>query len=53
LQVFGSANSHVFLKSPAGRTITWHELAPGDSAQLKRDVPGTIAVRLEEPMLLR
>ncbi len=53
LEVVGSGNAHVFLKSHAGRTITWHELVPGDTAQLKRDVPRSPALHREEVLLSR
>lgn len=36
LEVLGTGNAHVFVKSPAGRTVTWHLLEPGDAVQLTR-----------------
>jgi hypothetical protein len=32
LKVFGQNHAHVFLKSADQKTITWHELLPGDAA---------------------
>jgi cyanophycinase len=40
VEVLGRGHAHLFLKSNAGRTITWHELVPGDTLQLVRDVQG-------------
>lgn len=37
LEVLGTSSVHVFLKSSAGRSINWHELASGDKAQLKQE----------------
>src|SRR4029079_3534224 len=51
LQVLGSSSAHVFLKSQGGRTLVWHELVPGDTAQLKREVPANAVVRREEALL--
>ena len=43
---------HLFLKSNGGRTLTWHDLAPGDSAQLVRGVPnGEVVINREEVVL--
>lgn len=53
VQVLGNSHVHLFLKSNAGRTITWHEMAPGDSAQLVQDIPDTIAIAREELQLRR
>ena len=53
LEVLGTSNVHIFLKSSAGRSITWHELAPGDTAQLKRDVPNFVMLAREELQLGR
>jgi cyanophycinase len=39
LSVLGKGKAHVFLKNEAGRSIRWNELAPGETARLKRDVP--------------
>lgn len=39
LEVRGENHAHVFFKTHGGRTVTWHEMASGDSAKLKRDVP--------------
>ncbi len=36
-EVLGDGAVHVFVKSHGGRTIHWHELAPGETAQLRRD----------------
>jgi cyanophycinase len=42
LRVFGAQNAHVFLKSRDQKTVTWHELKPGDAAYLTEtpDGPG-------------
>ena len=53
VSVLGNSHVHLFLKSNAGRTITWHEMAPGDSAQLVQDIPDTIAIAREELQLRR
>ena len=45
LEVLGSASSHVFLKSNNGRTLTWHELNPGERALLKQDNLGVSELR--------
>lgn len=39
LEVWGENHAHVFFKANGGRTVTWHEMTPGDAARLKRDVP--------------
>jgi cyanophycinase len=39
LSVLGKGKAHVFLKNEAGRSISWNEMAPGETARLKRDVP--------------
>lgn len=39
LNVLGNGKAHVFLKSEAGKAISWKELRSGESAQLRRDVP--------------
>jgi cyanophycinase len=47
LEVMGEGSAHVFLKSPTGRTITWHVLKPRDTATLTRDsveIPTTVSV---------
>jgi cyanophycinase len=49
LQAIGSGTGHVFLKSPTGRTITWHELRPGEVVKLKRSRPDLAVVQWEEP----
>ena len=45
LEVLGSANSHIFLKSNNGRTLTWHELNPGERTLLKQDKFGASELR--------
>ncbi|MBC7820153.1 MAG: Type 1 glutamine amidotransferase-like domain-containing protein [Planctomycetaceae bacterium] len=45
LQVLGGANAHVFAKSNQGKTLIWHELAPGEAAELKRDRTGSVELR--------
>ncbi len=51
LEALGEAHTHVFLKSHNGRTITWHDMAPGDTAQLRRAVPGSPVLLREENVL--
>lgn len=53
LEVLGSGSVHVFLKSGLGRSITWHQLASGDTAQLKREVPDLVMLAREEIQLGR
>lgn len=45
LQVLGGANAYVFAKSNQGKTLIWHELAPGEVAELKRDRTGSVELR--------
>jgi cyanophycinase len=48
LQVLGAGSVHVFVKSePNGHTIVWHELFPGDQAQLTADSSGVPVLRRE------
>jgi hypothetical protein len=47
LRVFGNARAHVFLKSPDQKTITWHELQPGDAANVTLTVDGPV-LQLDE-----
>lgn len=47
LEVLGGGSAHVFLKSPTGRTITWHVLKPRDTARLTPDsveIPTAVSV---------
>jgi cyanophycinase-like exopeptidase len=53
LEVLGTSNVHVFLKSSSGRSITWHELAPGDTAQLKQEVAPPVSLARDELHLVR
>lgn len=53
LEVLGTGSVHVFLKSGVGRSITWHELSSGDTAQLKRGVPNLVMLAREEIQLGR
>jgi cyanophycinase len=53
VKVMGNSSVHLFLKSNAGRTITWHEMAPGDAAQLVQDIPETTTLAREEVQLRR
>jgi cyanophycinase len=48
LEAIGNGYGHVFLKSPSGRTITWHELRSGESVQIKRSRPDLAVVQWEE-----
>lgn len=54
LQVLGDADAHVFIKSHVGRAITWHELGPGDTAQLRQTPAaqiGAVSLHREEVSL--
>lgn len=44
LRVFGQQNAHIFLKSADNKTISWHDLHPGDAAFI---VPGPNGPKLE------
>lgn len=35
LSVLGDSRVHLFLKTNHGKTLTWHELSPGDSGELR------------------
>jgi cyanophycinase len=51
--VLGAGSVHVFLKSNAGRTISWHELRAGETAQLRRNVQQDVSLGREELTLHR
>ncbi|MDB5346992.1 MAG: hypothetical protein JWP89_5369 [Schlesneria sp.] len=51
--VLGNGSAHLFLKSNVGRTITWHELKAGESAQLRRNAQQDVTLGREELILLR
>lgn len=51
--VLGRGSVHLFLKSNAGRTISWHELKAGETAQLRRNVQQDLTLGREELILLR
>lgn len=51
-EVMGTEVVHVFMKSHGGRSLHWHELAPGDTAQLRRGLNDT-ELRREETTLER
>jgi cyanophycinase len=42
LRVFGQGNAHVFLKSADQKTITWHDLKPGDAAFIEPGSDGPV-----------
>jgi len=42
LEVLGAGNAHVFLNSPATRTVVWRTMKSGDRALLKRDASDTV-----------
>jgi|GEM_PF-2027615 len=42
LRVFGKAKAHVFLKSADQKSITWHELLPGDTAIVRPTADGPV-----------
>ena len=48
LDVLGEGSAHVFLKSHDKRQINWHELNPGESAELIRDARGNVVLRRPE-----
>jgi cyanophycinase len=47
-EVVGTNSVHIFLKASSGRSMTWHELNPGDTAQLKREAPSVVLLAREE-----
>ncbi len=51
--VLGNGNVHLFLKSNVGRSIAWHELKSGETAQLRRNVQQEVTLGREELILLR
>jgi cyanophycinase len=53
LTVHGNGSVHLFLKSSAGRTISWHELKSGESAQLRRNLQQDVSLGREEVTLVR
>lgn len=53
LSVHGNGSVHVFLKSNGGRTIAWHEIKAGETAQLKRNPQQEVAIGREELVLIR
>jgi cyanophycinase len=52
LEVLGYGDSHIFVKTDSGRTLSWNRLSPGDTAQLRREAPGTV-MRREETTISR
>lgn len=44
LETLGLGNSHVFVKSPGDRSITWRVLKAGESAALRRDKRGVVTL---------
>lgn len=48
MKVFGRSAVHVFIKATKGRSITWHELASGETAQFRRDERGLSQLVREE-----
>jgi hypothetical protein len=42
LRVFGKAKAHVFLKSADQKSVTWHELQPGDTAIVTPTAEGPV-----------
>lgn len=53
LQVLGSGAAHVFMKSRLGRTMSWTELTPGETAWLTRSARGVTGIVYEEVALSR
>lgn len=52
LEAMGDASVHVFLKLRGGQTVVWHELQPGDTAQLRRLPSEDISLVPEETTLI-
>lgn len=42
LEVLGAANVHVFVKGSSGRTLSWHELRPGERGDLAVEQHGAL-----------
>lgn len=51
LQALGNANSHVFIKSASGKSITWHQMSPGDTAELTRRPNRALTLDFEQTVL--
>ena len=51
--VLGDGSVHIFLKSNAGRTITWHELTSKENAELRRSTQPGDTLGRQELMLWR
>ncbi len=52
IEVVGDGDVHLFIQNDQGRSVNWNTLSPGDSAQIRKEVPGTI-MRREEFQLQR
>ncbi len=52
LEAIGESKSHVFLKSASGKSIVWHSLSPGDTAQLSRRPNRSPSLDFEQNVLL-
>ncbi len=44
LEVVGRGDAHLFIKSPANASLTWHTLNPSNKAELKRDRRGEVSL---------
>ena len=53
LAVLGDGSVHMFLKSNAGKTLAWHELKSGETAQLRRNLQQDVSLGREEILLMR
>ncbi|WP_254508594.1 cyanophycinase [Anatilimnocola floriformis] len=53
LQVLGSGSAHVFVKSRLGRTTSWTELTPGETAWLTRNARNATNIVYEEVAVAR
>jgi cyanophycinase len=51
LQALGNANSHVFIKSTSGKSIAWHQMSPGDTAELTRRTARAPSLEFEQTVL--
>jgi cyanophycinase len=52
IEVIGDGDVHLFIQNDQGRSVNWNTLSPGDSAQIRKEVPGTV-MRREEFQLQR
>ncbi|ADG66363.1 Cyanophycinase-like exopeptidase [Planctopirus limnophila DSM 3776] len=53
LEVIGDARAHIFLKSSGSKSLTWHELDPRETVQLRKLPGAPTALLREETALVR